>query len=165
MPSVRAGECCDWRPPPDSLIAVRIPKTLQPSIGMVSRDHYGHRGSPFSGGRQEGFTISLCSPSLSAIRARAGPRGVSDTFTNAGRVSPKSPLGNRVPAARSRHCRKRRLEISAAQSRPREKPGVRQADAPYSQRRMRPNRCASSSKWRTDDGCHFRPPRAGRSPI
>lgn len=31
--------------------------------------------------------------------------------------------------------------------------------------RTRPNRRASSSRSRTEEGCHFLPPRAGRSPI
>lgn len=44
-------------------------------------------------------------------------------------------------------------------------PHNRLLDEPCVQRRMRPNRWASSSKSRTEEGCHFLPPRTGRSPI
>lgn len=105
----------------------------QPSTGMVSRDHYGYFRPPLSGDRQEGSTLCLRSRSLSAIRARAGPRVSSGTSTNAGGVSSKSTCGNQVPAVGPRHCRKRRLEISAVQNKARKKPGNRQVDAPCPQ--------------------------------
>lgn len=76
----------------------------QPSTGMASRDHDGHCRPPVSGCLLDGMTGSLCSRSLSVIRPWAGPSVSSSASSNAGRFSPKSPCGNRIPAARSRHC-------------------------------------------------------------
>lgn len=56
------------------------------------------------------------------------------------------------------------VEDPAGKQRQQEEARNRSADEPCSQRRMRPNRWASSSRWRTEEGGHFLPPRT-RLPI